>query len=126
MERHSKNRTFNNDGTITEGVWVKDDSSTENINTKITPQSFESNDGRFRIEVEDDGCFELTMTDLASDEDGYYEEDTDYVQEFHFNAEDLDRLIEILTKAKEINPYNLDTYKKIINKGGVVWLSLNT
>lgn len=120
MERHSKNRTFNNDGTITEGVWVKDDSSTENINTKITPQSFESNDGRFRIEVEDDGCFELTMTDLASDEDGYYEEDTDYVQEFHFNAEDLDRLIEILTKAKEINPYNLDTYKKIINKGGVV------
>jgi len=78
----------------------------------ITPQSFESNDGRFRIETIDEGFLELTMTAFSSLEDGYYTE-RDYVSTILIDYKDLDRLIKILTKAKEINPYLL---KKEDNK----------
>lgn len=73
----------------------------------ITPQSFESNDGRFRIETVDDGFLELTITAFSSEEDGYYTE-RDFVSTMLIDYKDLDRLIKILEMAKQINPYKLD------------------
>jgi hypothetical protein len=84
---------------------------------QITPQSFESNDGRFTIKVEDDGFLELTTTSLRSDEKGYLNDDMDWVQNLSINANDLQRVIDILERAKEINCYSLSSWQeKMENK----------
>lgn len=77
----------------------------------ITPQSFESNDGRISIKVDDDGVFELTLTDLDASEKHYYDEEHDWVQKISFSEKDLDRLINILKVAKKINPFSWKTIK---------------
>jgi hypothetical protein len=71
--------------------------------TDITPQSLESNDGRFRIEIEMEDYFKLT----------YYHYDVNDVNfnnpenrsEITFDSKDRDRLIEILLASKMINPH---------------------
>ena len=78
----------------------------------LTPQSFESNDGRFRVEVCDDGSLELTMTDLTCEEKGYMDKEDDWVQKLEFDVKDLQRLIDILVKAKEINAYSLRSLRE--------------
>lgn len=91
---------------------VIDNCKKEKIEELITPQSFESNDGRFAISVSDDGHFEVVMTILTSDEDGYYDNDADWVQKLEIAEEDVSRLIDILNKSKEINPYNLSSLRE--------------
>ena len=81
---------------------------------EITPQSFESNDGRFSIKIIDDGMLELITTELRIDEEGYYDQKNhlDFVQTLMIESKDLDRLINILIRAKEINPLSLDSMKE--------------
>lgn len=83
---------------------------------QISPQSFESNDGRFRVEVCDEGMFELTMTMLDASDRHYMNKEEDWVQTLEFSSEDLDRLIEILHKAKEVNTKSWETVKREIEK----------
>lgn len=68
----------------------------------VTPQSLESNDGRFRVEIIDEDEFKLTMTLFSSDEPEYYTED-DITQTLEFSSDDLERLIKILQMARKIN-----------------------
>ena len=84
---------------------------------EITPQSFESNDGRFSIKIIDDGMLELITTELRIDEEGYYDQKNhlDFVQTLMIESKDLDRLINILIRAKEINPLSLDSMKESEN-----------
>ena len=82
-------------------------STVTKIEEILTPQSFESIDGRFRVEVCDDGSLELTMTSLNCEEKGYMSEEDDWVQTLEFDVEDTQRLIDILERSKEINAHSL-------------------
>ena len=77
----------------------------DNINSPnhITPQSFETNNGRFHIEVFDEDELLLTTTDLPADNEKYMQDSHDDVQTLYINSEDLDVLIDILIKAKQMN-----------------------
>ena len=88
-------------------------STVTKIKEILTPQSFESNDGRFRVEVCDDGCLELTMTDLTCEEKGYMDKEDDWVQKLELDVKDLQRLIDILERSKEINAYSLRTLREM-------------
>ena len=77
----------------------------------ITPQSFETNDGRFSVKVVDDGTLELTITMLNNCDKGYMEDEEDIIQKIEIDTEELDTIIEILTKAKSINSYNYSSFK---------------
>lgn len=70
---------------------------------QLTPQAFESNDGRYRIEIEGEESILLQLTDIDSIEEGIYD---GTVQNLYFGHDEIDNLIELLTKAKEMNPYS--------------------
>ena len=78
----------------------------------ITPQSFESNDGRFNIEMCDEDYFQITIHELSGDNEHFADEKFDFVQTLTLNGEDLDRLSELLKCVKQINPYSWDTVLK--------------
>lgn len=83
---------------------------------EVSPQSFVSNDGRFELELIDEDFFEITMTNLRDDQEGYCREEFDDIQKLTFASEDIDRLIEILECAKQINPYSWETIKEMQEK----------
>lgn len=73
----------------------------------ITPQSLESNDGRFFIEIIEDGLFQVVILDDANESIS-----DNGSQEFMLTPDDLSRLKELLILAdKTINPYRLETLK---------------
>jgi hypothetical protein len=74
----------------------------------ISPQSFESNDGRVRIEIIDEDYFELTYYDVDLD-DLRGEEDR---QTLTFDSKDRDMIVRILQASKSINPHAWRTIKK--------------
>jgi hypothetical protein len=74
----------------------------------ISPQSFETNDGRVRIEIIDEDYFELTFYDVNMD-DLRGEEDR---QTLTFDSKDRDMIIRILQASKSINPYAWRTIEK--------------
>jgi hypothetical protein len=76
---------------------------------EISPQSFESNDGRFSVEIVDEDFYELTVHELSADQDHYGDKDFESIDKILFNREDIDRLIDILECAKQINPYGWGT-----------------
>ena len=75
-----------------------------------TPQSYESNDGRISIEIEDEEMFKLTLSKLDASHINYG--NSDYYQELFFEAKDLQRLIDILELAKNINCYRWNSKDK--------------
>lgn len=54
---------------------------------------------------------------FEQDHPWHMNKEEDHVQTLEFGAEDLDTLIAILQKAKEINPLSWATYKKQLEKG---------
>jgi hypothetical protein len=85
---------------------LTENKNNNNINqtdpNQITPQSFETNDGKWRLEVEEANFLKITyMEDL---EHGEYSK-----QELTFFDDELDLLIELLQRGKEINA---NLYKK--------------
>lgn len=79
---------------------------------QLTPIGFQSTDGRFSIECCDEGMVELTMTLLDQDNRYYMHPEQDWVQKIEIGYEDIDRLIDILQKAKEIECRSWSTVKK--------------
>jgi hypothetical protein len=73
----------------------------------ITPQSFETNDGRIRVEIIDEDYFELTYYNVDIEDIT----DDDYKQTLTFDSKDRDILIKILQKSKSINHHAWCTIK---------------
>lgn len=79
---------------------------------QLTPIGFQSTDGRFSIECCDEGMVELTMTLLDQEHPWHMNEEQDWVQKIEISYEDIDRLIDILHKAKSIECRSWTTVKK--------------
>jgi hypothetical protein len=77
----------------------------------LSPQTFESNDSRFRVEIVDEDFFELTFYHLEQDDVDFFKEENR--TKFCFGSEDRDRLIAILEESKKINPYAWKTLECI-------------
>lgn len=82
--------------------------------TDITPQSFESNDGRFSIHIIDEDFFEVTFYELEEENSEYYEKEN--IIKFYLDSKDRDTLIELLIASQAINPWSWETVKEIQNK----------
>jgi len=74
--------------------------------TGISPQEFETNDGKWGVKISDEGFFELWYrdTDLSAEET------------FGFCDYELEIIISLLTAAREINPHRYETIQKFVEK----------
>jgi hypothetical protein len=71
----------------------------------ITPQSLETNDGTWGIKIVDDDFFELY----------HYDKEVGVDDKINFDSEELETLINILTAARNINPFTFEAIQKHIN-----------